>query len=134
MEITTFGAVMKFAMEREGDVQAALDEAARNTNLSSLHGRIGELTTQVKKNIKFLERARRENINEMVLEPISGLEEKDYFFRVPSVNDISGEEFNRFLEESNNRIVAFYNDAARELPVDEVKRLFERLAKKRGSE
>lgn len=133
MDITTFGAVMKFALDRENELKEVLDRAAGNDGLLHLRDRIEALSKCGKKNIMFLERTRRENINEMVLEPISGLNAEDYLFDANSIEGMSPADVEAFLRTSAERMAKFYLDAAGKLPVDEVKRTFERLAKSRDN-
>jgi len=75
MELNTFGALLKFALELEeaaarfyeGAANAARDEALRNA--------LAARAESAKKNTQRLERVRREQVNEMLLESIEGLRE-----------------------------------------------------------
>lgn len=131
MELTSFGSVMKFAIDLEGEMAAILDQAAASGTLSSLHPRIGELKEQNKGNLKLLERTRREGICEMVLHPISGLNAEQYAFSASRIGEMAEAEFRSFLEGAGGRLAAFYSDAAEKLPADDAKRAFHKLARKR---
>lgn len=122
---------MKFALEREEELLAAIERANKNSNLSSLHDLLNDFSAQGKKNLKLIERTRRENINEVVLQPISGLNAADYVFGQISAESSSQADFSNYLKNSIAKISNFYNDAADRLPVDEAKRLFRQIAKKR---
>ncbi len=65
--LNTFGAIMTFAIELE-------------TRLSDWYGSLGEAdkARAAGKRRKKLERARRENVVEITLEPIAGLDAADY--------------------------------------------------------
>ncbi|MBI2974398.1 MAG: hypothetical protein HYY43_02260 [Deltaproteobacteria bacterium] len=111
MELNNFGAIMKFALECENELASMLEKNP---------GNYGEFLKQTQKNIKLLERTRRECINEAVLQPISGLRSENYIFQTSEP-----------LAEVISKMASFYNDAAEKLPVDEAKRLFRQIAVKR---
>lgn len=75
MKLGTFGAVLKFAMELE-DKALSFYEAARNK--SSISDYFESLVQRGQKRLKTLERVRRENTTEMILEPITGLDPDAY--------------------------------------------------------
>ena len=77
MELTAFGAVIKFAMDLEEEVAARVETLAGHDGVSM--GKLGdEISAHARKNIKLLERTRREHVNELVLEPATGLDSSDY--------------------------------------------------------
>ncbi len=123
MELGTFGAVLKFALELEQQAAAFYEAGAQG----GLAERFGDLARGSRKRIRRLEQARRELVNEMILESITGLEEEEYRIEL----DAGAGEPERLrqaqaLEETSAR---FYRDAAAKMPIREVVRLFERLAR-----
>lgn len=78
MELGTFGAVLKFAMEIEQEVRKFYETAAGVTKDSGQANRFQDLYKRGEKRLKTLERVRRENVTEMILEPIVGLDSDDY--------------------------------------------------------
>jgi len=131
MELTNFGSIMKFALDRESEVKAILEQASGNKNLSAINGKVAELAALNQGNVKLLERTRRENICEMVLHPITGLNFADYIFSTTSAAAISESEFSSLLADVSNKLSRFYSEAGEKLPADEAKRVFLKLAKKR---
>ncbi|HEY77273.1 MAG TPA: hypothetical protein G4O00_14045 [Thermoflexia bacterium] len=123
VELGTFGAVLKFALEMETRAAAFYEAGARG----GLAERFGDLARGSRKRVRRLEQARRELVNEMILESIAGLDGEVYQVEL----DAEAEEAERLhqarmLEETATR---FYRDAAAKMPIREVVRLFERLAR-----
>lgn len=128
MELTSFGSIMKFAIERESDVKAILSEAAKSEKLNPIREKIEALISQNSGNLKLLERTRREGICEMVLHPISGLDEANYLFSATKVEGMSPNDFETLIKKVCGKIAKFYADAADKLPADDAKRAFHKLA------
>ncbi|MEE9539949.1 MAG: hypothetical protein V3V85_00460 [Candidatus Thorarchaeota archaeon] len=73
MELTTFGAVVKFALDVEAEVSIFYESALGVTTDPNLRKLLENLLHRGEKRIKTLMRVRRENVTEMILEPIAGL-------------------------------------------------------------
>ncbi len=73
MELTTFGAVVKFALDVETEVSRFYESALGATTDPDLRKLLESLFHRGQKRIKTLLRVRRENVTEMILEPIAGL-------------------------------------------------------------
>ncbi len=119
MNLGTFGAILRFAMELE-EHAATFYAAAAQTGAEAP---FEAFARSARKRLKRLERARREGISEMILESITGLDGDHY--RVSPGPGTDAAEMPA-LEEA---AVCFYRDAAAKLPIREVVRLFERLAR-----
>jgi hypothetical protein len=125
-ELGTFGAIMGFALELEGQAAAFYEAAARE----SLAARFDELAAGARKRQKRLERVRRENVSEMILESITGLEEATYRVELDPEADEGGLRQQAIaLEKATQR---FYLDAGAKLPLKDVTRIFKRLARENG--
>lgn len=131
MELTSFGSVMKFAIDREGDVKAALGRAAADPKFSAFAEKIKTMSLQNESNLKTLERTRRENINEVVLYPITGLDDSKYLFDARDSAEITEESFLKMIEAMSEKLSGYYAEAAEKLHTDDAKRIFQRLAKKK---
>lgn len=123
MELATFGAIMTFALEMERQAADFYTEAA--------HGELEEIFSSLaldsRKRMKRLERTRREGVAEMILEPITGLNGDDYRVDLPPVPaEENLIEHAITLEEASRH---FCLAAAQKMPVREVARNFERMAK-----
>ena len=123
MELGTFGAILKFALELE-ERAAGFYEAGARGGLAEV---FGDLARGSRKRVRRLEQARRELVNEMILESITGLDAADYRLDLNTgAEEPDRLRLARALEETAAR---FYRDAAARMPIREVVRLFERLAR-----
>jgi rubrerythrin len=123
MELATFGAILSFALEMEKHATVFYSDAARG-ELEELFLRLADGS---KKREIRIERARREGIAEMILEPISGLDSDDFEVN-PDPNAGSGDILNHAVALERNA-ARFYDEAAKKLPVREVARILIRMAK-----
>jgi rubrerythrin len=114
MDLGTFGAILGFAMQLEdGLITLFQEESGGNADLR--HG----MARAAEKRRKRLERARREGVAEMILEPITGLQSETY---EPAAGG-EGESWLRRALEAEDAAARFYHDAGGKLPIREVSRL-----------
>jgi rubrerythrin len=127
MELGTFGAILRFALDWEAQVATFYEQAARG----SWSEEFRELARGARKRLERLERARREGIAEMILEPIVGLQSDPYWIdTVPHEEELGLLRQALSVEEKGQR---FYREAGSKLPIREVARLFEQLAEDNGT-
>jgi rubrerythrin len=74
VELTTFGAVVKFALGIEAEVSSFYESAIGVATDPDFRKLLERLFHRGQKRIKTLMRVRRENVTEMILEPIAGLD------------------------------------------------------------
>ena len=74
MDLTTFGAVVKFALDIEAEASSFYESAIGVVTDPGLGKLLESLFHRGQKRIKTLMRIRRENVTEMILEPIAGLD------------------------------------------------------------
>ena len=123
MELGTFGAILRFAMDLEEQAVGFYEGTARG----GLEETFGELAQGSGKRLRRLERARREMVAEMILESITGLDGDAYHVDLdPGTDEVSLVQQAQALEKVAAR---FYRDAAEKMPIREVVRLFQRLAR-----
>lgn len=105
LDLGTFGAVMKFAMELESIATGFYKSAFSKTTDVDLGSLLEKLGIRSTKRNKILERVRRENVTEMILESIANLDSDSYTMKtdIPENPDIKsllgiciGVEENRF--------------------------------------
>ncbi len=123
MELGTFGAILTFAAEWEGEVAGWYGLHTEGAHA----GRLATLAAAARRREARLRRTRQEGVSEMILVPISGLDAARYL--VPPCPPQASEpplEGARRLEEARRR---FYEDAAEAMPIGEVAALFTRLAR-----
>jgi len=123
MELGTFGAILSFAIDWEGRAAAFYEQGAQG----GLAVPFQELAQSSRKRLRRLEQARREGVAEMILESITGLNSDAYRAEwAPGLDEAGRLQQGRALEEAAAR---FYQDAAARLPIREVARLFQNLAR-----
>ena len=119
MELGTFGAILKFAIEFEQVCAKFYREAGLN------NGNWQALAASADKRAARLDRVRREMVTEMILEPITGLQAAAYQcdWNVSAPDRIIAQA--RAIEEMGRR---FYGDMASCVSIAEVVRAFKKLA------
>jgi rubrerythrin len=84
-----------------------------------------------KKNYTLMEQTRRENVTEMILEPITGLHQEDYEIDVKvldKMKDVDLLKIALILEESEKK---FFHDASSRVSLPEVARIFQKIAQRK---
>ncbi len=109
--LNTFGSIMTYAIELEARLHDYYHQAG---NLD--RAKIAD------KNRSKLERVRRENVTEIKLEPIDGLDEANYDF---DLSDTSAEGQQRV----ESMAARFYADVAPKMNVREAERMLNRVGK-----
>lgn len=123
MELGTFGAILRFAMDLEEQAAWFYEEAARG----GLEVAFGELAQGSRGRLKRLERARREWVSEMILESVTGLDGNAYRVDLDPEADEAG--LLRQAQALEETAIRFYRDATGKMPIREVVRLFQRLVR-----
>jgi rubrerythrin len=133
MELKNFGGILNFAIEIEATGQAFYRAAAANPTCTPQRALFEEFAGDGTKNEQTILRTRRENVTEMILEPISD------FTGAAFVSDCRGAEGMSLqevlacamgLEEKAERFYAQAAEKLRALP--EVSRALSRIGKKRA--
>jgi hypothetical protein len=113
--LNTFGAVLTYAIELE----------ARLTDYYQAAGN-GERAREADKRRAKLERARRENVLEITLEAIDGLNERDYTLNLDD-RSAAGQQAVEAV------MARFYGDAAPKINVREAQRLLEKCGREHAA-
>ncbi len=129
VELGTFGALLRFAIELErqtGEHYKSLASKVHDPSATELFSRYAR---EYARRLKLLEGLRQQSINEVLLEPISNLDSRLYLF-TPDVSDEMG--INAVLDAAlgvENKVEGFYRDSLREAgPVlGEANRVFRRF-------
>jgi hypothetical protein len=109
--LNSFGAVFAFAIDLESRLSEYYQSAGQ-----------AELAQAADKRRKTLERVRRENVVEITLEPIDGLDEADYALNL----DDTSADGQRAVAETAAR---FYRDVVPKINVRQAQRSLERCGK-----
>ena len=122
-KLNQFGAVMSFAIGLEDKLVSYFDKLVEQSDSDD---EIKSLSSKSRKRKRNLERSRQENVTEITLEPIEGLEPESYPL---SLTEFSKDE----LIKNINIMRQFYGDAGPKINVRESRRLFERCLKEYNS-
>lgn len=120
MDLSTFGAILSYAVE--------LETKAAEFYGGNAQGKLEEVFTDLAggsdKRVRRLELIRQEGISEMILEPITGFNSGDH-----SLDKVSeaGEPLKQaFMIETV--MGEFYSEGSKKIPIREVVRVFQRMA------
>jgi hypothetical protein len=81
MELATFGAVLTFAIDFEARLGALY--TALGASIPAMAAEMAQGAAACARRGTLLERVRRENVTEMILEPIHGYDSNDYVLPAP---------------------------------------------------
>ncbi|MBC2711795.1 MAG: hypothetical protein HGJ94_12650 [Desulfosarcina sp.] len=132
MPLANFGAILNFAEAVEQKDMEFYSKAA-STAAAATHQELFEtLAREGKKNVSLVQRTRRENVTEMILEPIRDFVRDSY---QKAVGDADGMDLAAILAAAislEKRAIRYYTDAAEKIrALPEVSRALKTLAKKR---
>ena len=131
MALTTFGAIMGFATEitgQAGEVYKALAQKAKGPTLREV---FQVLSAEEGKSRSLMEKTRRENVTEMILEPITGLRQEDYGIDLKVVDPMDDADLLRAALILEEREKKFFNDVSIKVPLPEVARIFRKMVQKK---
>jgi len=133
MPLTNFGAILNFAetLEKEDTEYYRNAEAA---DVAESYRILFEMfVREGKKNLSMVQRTRRENVTEMILEPIRDLVRTDYQEPIPDVESLDLKGMLAAAMAIEERAVRYYTDAGKKIrALPEVSRALKTLAKKRS--
>jgi hypothetical protein len=131
MTLTTFGAIMGFAAEVVGQTGGAYKALVQKAQSPTLRETLQSLLNEAGKNHSLMEQTRRENVTEMILEPVTGLHQEDYRIdlkMLDSAGDVDLLKTALMLEERERK---FFHDVSSKVPLPEVARIFRKIAQKK---
>ena len=131
MALSTFGAIMGFASEMIGSALDIYKIAIGKAIDPNLKETLQALLKEEEKNYSLMEQTRRENVTEMILEPITGLRQEDYEMDVKlsdHTKDVDLLKVALALEEKEKK---FFIDSSAKVPLPEVARIFRKVVKKK---
>jgi rubrerythrin len=131
MALGTFGAIMGFAAEMVQQTRTFYRTMVQKANDPVLREALQVLLEEEGKNHSLMERTRRENVTEMILEPITGLHPGDYEIESEGMDqskDANLLKMALLLEEREGR---FFSEVSDRIPLPEVGRIFRKVAQKK---
>lgn len=132
MELKTFGGVLRFAIELETKIIALYEEMSRDKRCQGARQDWLDLLREHKKCLDLLERTRRENVAEMILEPIRGLSSDDYDLQTAFTPEMSYLDVVKLALKLEERSQEFYANSAEKISgLGEASKPLRKLAKER---
>jgi rubrerythrin len=132
MELKNFGSILKFAVEMEAADQAFYRAAATNPSCAEHKSLFEDLANEAKKNEQVMLRARRENVTEMILEPIYGFSSELFLTDSKGAEIMSLGRAVEMAYKLEDKAERFYTQAAEKIQAQrEVSRALARTAKRR---
>ena len=131
MALSTFGAIMGFAAEMIGQTKGTYETLVEKAKNPALRETLQAFLGEGGKNYSLMEKTRRENVTEMILEPVTGLHQEDYEINLKMsdpMGDIDVLRVAMILEEREKK---FFGDASSKVPLPEVARIFRKIAQKK---
>ena len=131
MSLTTFGAIMAFSLEM---VRYALDTyraAVQKAKDPALKEKLEALLQEAKKHLVLMEQIRRENITEMILEPIHGLQRVDYEMDITLSDQTQDSGLVKTALSVEEKMRKFFYEASAKVPIPEVKKMFLKIVQKK---
>ncbi|MCK4826155.1 hypothetical protein KA005_60985 [bacterium] len=131
MTLSTFGAIMGFALEM---IKYSLDiykTAAQKAQDPLLKETLLTLLREEEKNYNLMEQTRRENVTEMILEAITGLKRADYELDVKLSDTPKDPDLFKAAIILEEKEINFFNDSSVKIPFLEVSRIFRKIVQKK---
>ena len=131
MPLENFGSILNFAEELERQDQEFYATLAANPACGAYKEMFEQLAAAANKNMKNVQRIRRENVTEMILEPIKGFTRAPYCEECASADTLSTEDALATARRLEDRAVRYYTEAAEKIKaLPEVSRSLNAIAKK----
>ena len=129
LELRTFGAVLRFALELEAGATVFYKSALGHATNPKLKQLSEALIERGEKRVQLLMRLRRENTTEMLLEPIAGLDSEKFRPQTELPKEADDAGLTQLASVMETKLQAFYTAAARKVNfLSEAAGAFERLA------
>lgn len=129
--LSTFGAIMGFAAEMAGKMEEVYKILILKAKAQAMREILQALAEEAAKNHGLMIKTRRENVTEMILEPVTGLQQEDYEidWKVPEGMEDTGLLKTALMLEGRGE--RFFRDASAKVPLPEVARIFRKVAQKK---
>ncbi len=112
MPITNFGGLLNFAEEIEKQDMAFYNSVADNQDMSDLCDLFQEFAKDGKKNISHILRTRRENVTEMILEPISDFFKESFVLEACDDKKMGRAQILEYSQKMEARAIDYYTEGA----------------------
>jgi rubrerythrin len=134
MPLTNFGSILNFAEELETQDKEFYELVVQNPACADLKDVFSQFAKDAGKNQKTVQRIRRENVTEMILESISGFTRAPFCEACESAADMNADEALATARRLEDRALRYYTEAAEKLKAQsEVARGLKQVGKKRNA-
>ena len=134
MPLTTFGSILNFAEELETRDLAFYEKVAANPACIALKDLFTQFAADAIKNQKSVRRTRRENVTEMILEPIQGFTRNPFCEACEGAETLSADEALAAARRLEERAHRYYKEAAGKIKaLPEVSRALRQIGKTRAA-
>jgi rubrerythrin len=131
MPLENFGSILNFAEELESQDQEFYEAVVGNPACSDHKQLFEQFAANAKKNVKTVQRTRRENVTEMILEPIKDFVRAPYCEVCQAATGMTMEEALASAKRLEDRAVRYDTEASAKIKaLPEVARALKLLAKK----
>ena len=110
MPITNFGGLLNFAEAMEKQDMVFYESVADNPEMSNLCDMFQAFAKDGKKNMAHIQRTRRENVTEMILEPISDFFREPFVLEFGDDRKMSRAQIMDYVEKMEARAIAYYTE------------------------
>ena len=132
MLLENFGSILNFAEELERQDQAFYSIVITNPSCAQHKDLFDQFAVDAKKNIKHVQRTRRENVTEMILEPIKNFTREPFCEACEGAGSMTVGDALETAKRLEQRAESYYLEAAGKIKaLPEVARALKTLAKKR---
>ena len=132
MPLINFGSILNFAEELEQGDYDFYSTLIQNSECIRDKEIYDKFSTDAKKNVKTIQRTRRENVTEMILEPIVDFTRTSYMIEYGNAEAMNAAEAIESASELEKRAERYYTEASEKIKaLPEVARILKLLAKKR---
>ncbi len=115
MPIINFGGLLNFAEAMEKQDMEFYLSIASNPEMSDLSDLFQGFAKDGKKNIAHIQRTRRENITEMILEGITGFFRKPFVLEVKDDKEMGRAQILKYVDKMEARAIAYYTEGAKKI-------------------
>jgi rubrerythrin len=134
MPLENFGSILNFAEELENQDKEFYEALAGNPVCSDHKHMFEQFAVDAQKNVKTVQRTRRENVTEMILEPIKDFVRAPYCEECQAASSMAVEEAIATAKRLEDRATRYYTEAAAKIKaLPEVARALKLLAKKHNA-
>ena len=131
MPLENFGSILNFAEELESQDEVFYSAVAANPACADHKALFEQFAADAKKNIKTIQRTRRENVTEMILEPIRDFTRAPYCEECQGAETMDASEALDSAKTLEKRAERYFTEAAQKIKaLPEVARALKTIGKK----